>query len=374
MNAAPFWSPDSRNIAFFANGKLMRVTLEGGVPQALCDAPNPRGGSWERGDVILFAPGSQGPIFRVPASGGTPVAVTRVDSVRGEISHRYPSFLPDGRRFLYVSIGSEQGGHATWLASLDHRTSRHVLDATSVALYVRPGQLVFERQGVLMAQVFDAASGRLKSQPRTLVSEAIAHQMGCNNFSLSGNGLLACVTGRLARDRLYWYDRLGHRTGIASGLLPLCSHVRLSPNARQALYAADDPAGGGSRLWLVDLQSGLGASLTFENAGSSGALWSPDGHTVYFAARPTGRDEIHSWSLDGSGGEKLVFKPLTLLCSVDDCTPDGAHLVVALPGRSGRWELWLAPTSGRGSRPVSPAWPVQCAERESVPGRPLAGV
>jgi len=347
-NAGPFWSPDSRSIAFFAKGKLMRMSVEGGSPQALCDAPNPRGGSWGKGDVILIAPGSQGAIFRVPAAGGAPVAVTKVDSTHGEISHRYPRFLPDGRRFLYVSVGSEQRGHATWLASLDGRTPRHVLDATSVAVYVPPGQLVFQRRGVLMAQAFDARSGRLKGQPRTLVSETIAHQMGCDNFSMSGNGLLACVTGRLGRDRLFWYDRSGRRLGSASALLPLSGGVSLSPDARQALCVEADPAGGYSRPWLVDLGSGLATSLGFENAGSSGAVWSPDSRTLYIAARPEGRDEIHGLPLDGSGGEKLVFKPPTLLCYLADCTPDGTRLVVAIPGESGRWELWLVPTSGAG--------------------------
>jgi dipeptidyl aminopeptidase/acylaminoacyl peptidase len=347
-DAGPFWSPDSRTLAFFAKGKLLRMALEGGTAEVLCDAPNPRGGSWGKDDVILFAPNSQGAIFRVPAAGGTPVAVTRVDSTHGEISHRYPRFLPDGRRFLYVSLGSEQRGHATWLASLDGRRPRHVLDATSVAVYGAPGQVVFQRHGALMAQAFDANSGHLKGQPRTLVGETIAHQMGCDNFSMSGNGLLACVTGRLGRDRLFWYDRSGRRLGPASALLPLSGGVSMSPDARQAVCVEADPGGGYSRPWLVDLGSGLATSLGFENAGSSGAIWSPDSRTLYIAARPAGRDEIHSLPLNGSGGDRLVFKPPTLLCYLADCTPDGTRLVVAIPGESGRWELWLVPTSGTG--------------------------
>ena len=355
-NAAPFWSPDSRSIAFFLKheGKLMRMPLEGGSPQALCDAPDPRGGCWGRDDVILFAPGSQGAIFRVPAAGGSPVAVTKVDSTRAE-SHRYPSFLSDGRRFLYVSLGSDLDRSRTWLASLDGGTPLHVLDATSVGVYAPPGQVLFRRQGVLLAQAFDPVSGRLRGQPRTLVSDVRGNQLGSPDFSISGNGLLVCPTGQSGRERLYWYDRSGCQMSPASGLLPGPGGVwRLSPDGRQVLYSVTF-AGGGDQLWLVNLVSGLPTRLVFGNAGANGAFWSPDGRKVYFAARPQGRDEIHSLSLGGMEGEKLVFRPPTLLCSPVTCTPDGAQLVVLFPAQSGNWELWLVPTSGTG--------PAQCLLR-----------
>ncbi len=347
INATPFWSPDSRSIAYFGNGKLMRVSLEGGPAQELSDAPDPRGGSWGKGDVILFAPGSQGPICRVPATGGAPVAVTKVAFASGEISHRFPCFLPDGRRFLYVSTGSGGGSHATFLGSLEGSAPRHVLDANSVAVYAPPGQVVFNRQGVLMAQGFDPGSARLNGQPRVLLSDVLPHQLGSHNFSLSGNGLLACATGKPGRDRLYWYARSGHQTGPASSVLPRCDgHVVLSPDARQTLYVASDSRSGRTQMWLVDLKSGLATSLNLGDAGTNGALWSPDARKVYFTTRPQGRDEIHSWSLDGAEGEKLIFRPSTLLCTVGACTPDGAHLVVALPGQAGHYELWLVPTAG----------------------------
>jgi Tol biopolymer transport system component len=343
----PFWSPDSRSIAFFAKGKLMRMSLEGGTPQALCDASDPRGGCWGEDGMILFAPGSQGPIFRVPAAGGAPVAVTQVDSTRDEISHRYPCLLPDGRHFLYVSVGIGPDRHGTWVGSLDGSAPRHLLDASTIAVYAPPGHVVFRRQQALMAQAFDPSSMQLKGEPRTLLTDALSYQLGGQNFSPSGNGLLVCATGQLSRGRLYWYDRTGRETGAASGLLPFGGAYSLSPDGRQALYVTSDISGA-TQLWLVDLRSGLGTTLTFGDAGANGRLWSPDGSKVYFAVRPAGRDEIHSLSLDGSEGEKVVFRPATLLCLLTACTPDGNHLVVALPGQSGRWELWLVPTSGAG--------------------------
>jgi len=344
LTGGAFWSPDSRNLGFFAKGKLMRMPLEGGSPQALCEAPNPRGGSWGRDDVILFAPGSQGPIFSIPAAGGTAEAVTQVDSTRG-ISHRYPSFLPDGRRFLYVSVGSGEDLHATFLGSLDGASPQHVLDATSVARYAPPGQVVFQRQGVLMAQAFDAGSGRLKGQPRALISDVRLSALGSPGFSASGNGLLVCWTGQFGHQRLYWYDRSGHQIAPASGLLPPGTLWDLSPDGQRALYRVGDAGGTGIGLWLLDLRSGLGTSFTFGDAGAHGALWAPDGRKVYFTVRVNGRDEIHSWTLDGSEGERVVFRPPTMLCVLEACTPDGAHLVVRFAGQSERWQLWLVPTS-----------------------------
>jgi len=145
---------------------------------------------------------------------------------------------------LSVRLGwHEEGRCATYLAVLGGATPRHVLDATSVAVFAPPGQLVFQREGVLMAQAFDPGSGRLKGQPRTLASDVGSPQMGSYNFSASGNGLLVCATGKRGRERLCWFDRSGRQMGEASGLPPPGSLYCLSPEGQQALYVADDPPG-----------------------------------------------------------------------------------------------------------------------------------
>src|SRR4030095_11918008 len=113
----PFWSPDSRFIAFFAGGALRTVDLFGSPPQSVCDATGFAGGTWNRDGVIVFSQ-NRGPLFRVAAAGGKPVAVTQVDPSRSEVAHRFPSFLPDGRRFLYSAVSTRADDSGVFVGSL----------------------------------------------------------------------------------------------------------------------------------------------------------------------------------------------------------------------------------------------------------------
>ncbi|MGH9363953.1 MAG: protein kinase domain-containing protein, partial [Thermoanaerobaculia bacterium] len=144
----PFWSPDSRFIGFFADGKLKKIDASGGPPQTLCDAPVNRGGTWNREGVILFAPVSDGPIYRVSASGGLPTPVTRLDPSRGETSHRWPFFLPDGQHFLYLvaSFGGPKEKTGIYVGSLDSKEEKFLLPANSSVAYAPPGYLLFFRE------------------------------------------------------------------------------------------------------------------------------------------------------------------------------------------------------------------------------------
>ncbi len=162
--AFPFWSPDSRSIGFFADGKLKRIDASGGPAQTLCDAPIGRGGSWSRDGVILFAPVPDGPLYRVPASGGTATRATQKDPVRGETSHRWPFFLPDGKHFLYLvaSFGShaQQEKIGVYVASLDSKEETLLVRTSSSVAYAAPGYLLFFRERNLLAQPFDQKSLR----------------------------------------------------------------------------------------------------------------------------------------------------------------------------------------------------------------------
>src|SRR5262245_51665427 len=218
----PFWSPDSRSLGFFAGGKLRKIDVSGGPPETICDAPAARGGTWGRDGTIVFAPSTRYPLHRVAASGGAVVPITKLDPSKGEISHRWPTFLPDGRHFLYVSFhaigGSEQANNSIFVGSLDSQRTEMLVRTNSNAIYSPPGYLLYWRENVLLAQPFSAKSLRLTAEPFP-VAEPVQYAQGFGNaiFSVSQNGLLAYQRGRgSVPSQLTWFDRAGRQLEAAA--------------------------------------------------------------------------------------------------------------------------------------------------------------
>src|SRR5207302_2061830 len=156
-----FWSPDSRFVAFFAGGKLKKIDVSGGGLQTVCDASDGRGGTWNSDGVMVFAPSSGDGLYRVPAVGGVPTPVTKLDPARQEVSHRMPFFLPDGRHFLYASVLAGAESRGIYLGSLDTKETKRILGAVSKPEYAPPGYLLFVSEGKLMAQRFEAQTFQL---------------------------------------------------------------------------------------------------------------------------------------------------------------------------------------------------------------------
>ncbi|HEX2121268.1 MAG TPA: protein kinase, partial [Thermoanaerobaculia bacterium] len=217
----PFWSPDGRQIAFFADGKLKKIDVAGGPPTVICDAPSARGGSWS-GNTILFA-GRYTPIMRVAASGGTPVAVTRL--IKGaEVSHRWPRFLPDGQHFLFVAsaTGSENVRNRIAVGNVSGTMHRPIAPATSQPLDY-DGFLLTVRQGALIAQRFDAEALELRGNPIVLTERAISMSavLTRSHFTVSASGMLLYQTGKLEDEtQLVWYDRAGNELGVVGAPQP----------------------------------------------------------------------------------------------------------------------------------------------------------
>ncbi|HYT23607.1 MAG TPA: protein kinase, partial [Candidatus Polarisedimenticolia bacterium] len=171
----PFWSPDGKFIAFFADGKLKKVDVSGGQPQVLCDAPNGRGGTWNRDGVIVFTPDGFGGLFRVSSSGGSPMEMTKPDSSRFETSHRWPLFLPDGKHLIYLAanFSGQTENNAIFLGSLDSRERSLVVSTSANAAYAEPGYLVYMRDKALVAQPFDRRRYVLSGEPHALSDEVL---------------------------------------------------------------------------------------------------------------------------------------------------------------------------------------------------------
>ncbi|HEX7572662.1 MAG TPA: protein kinase, partial [Bacteroidota bacterium] len=208
----PFWSPDSRCIGFFSGGKLRRIDASGGAVNTLCEAASGRGATWSGDNIILFSPSSSEPLNQIPAAGGTPSPVTKLDPSRLEHSHRWPWFLPDGKHFLYLARSSSSD--IIYVASLDGKESKELLRKHSNVVYGN-SCLLFIEEGALIAQPFDLGGLELRGLPAT-VAEGVLYDpgFGRGEFSVSGHGELLYGEGGSENAGLAWFDRSGNFNGF----------------------------------------------------------------------------------------------------------------------------------------------------------------
>jgi len=311
----PFWSPDSRYLAFFAGGKLKKIDASGGPPETICDAPAGRGGSWAANGTIVFSPDSTGPIFRVPAAGGAPIAVTKLDVAKKEQNHRFPFFLPNGSHFLYLArtpqTGSEAPGasNAVYVASLDTGESTVLFKADSQAIYAPPGYILFWREGTIIAQPFDARRRQLSGEPFP-VAENVLRLSGWSfaYFSASSDGQIAYQGGAVAgQSQLAWYDRNGREIDKVGAPADL-ARPRLSHDEQRLAVDMRDPQSGNSDIWVYGFARKTLTRLTFDAAFDSNPNWSPDDRWIVFASGRKGTADIYRKNSSGTGAEELLFE------------------------------------------------------------------
>jgi Tol biopolymer transport system component len=346
----PFWSPDSRFIAFFAGGKLKKVSVDGGAPQTICGAPNGRGGTWNRDGVILFAPTISGPLCRVSADGGEATVVARPDSARGETGLRFPYFLPDGRHFLYTSLPRKSGNLEIYVGALDSSPPRRLMSASWSPVYADPGYLLFVSGDRLVAQPFDAGTLRLSGTPVQLDDVAPPTQLeGASVLTASDNGILAYAGTVPTNTQLAWIDRSGRSVGSVP--LPAGSYVTpcLSPDGRYATLCKYNSSLD-SDLWLADLRTSLTTRLTFSGQASTGGTgagvaWSPDGNRIAFMYGIEGRYDVFEARVGERGEPEPLVQGGSAFKAPVAWSPDGRYLVYASAEITG-WDLWLLPTEG----------------------------
>jgi eukaryotic-like serine/threonine-protein kinase len=358
----PFWSPDGRFIGFFADGKLKKVDVSGGQPQVLCDAPNGRGGTWNRDGVILFSPDGYGGLFHVSSSGGSPIEMTKPDSSRFETSHRWPVFLPDGKHFLYLGANfvGKLENNAVFLGSLDSQERRLLVSTSANAAYAEPGYLLFLRDKTLVAQRFDPQRYVLSGEPHTLSHELLYTPLVDRAaFSVSSGEVLVTQTGKGGSlSQLMWFDRAGKPAG-AVGIPGSYNNVRLSPDGRRVAADQPDPDGRHIDIWIHELAGGTRTRLTFDPSLHQAPIWSPDGKQILFNSSRKLGTQLYLKNADGSGGEEEVADLGTFtLVNVWDWSRDGKYVLVRKAN-----ELWYFSWPERVAKPLLQArWTVQSAQ------------
>ena len=349
----PFWSPDGRFLAFFADDKLKRAPADGGTVQTLCDSGEPArgmgGGSWNRDGVILFSTGDS--VARVPATGGNPQAVRRAEA--GELHLRFPSFLPDGRRFLYLAR-RDKGPDRVYVGSLDASEAPALVhEGQSRAVFSR-GHLLFIRDGVLLAQPFDDRALRPMGDPQPIAPRvANLTSNGRAGFSVSANGVLTYVENAALSTELVWKDRHGRMmerlTNEGHYLGPA-----LAPDGRRLVVEVEDTDSGQHSVWILGPARGVQARLTRPPNDGHHPQWAPDGRQIAFSSTRTGKWLSYRGRTDGLGEDVLLYdNPDVSGFYTRQWTRDGRAVVLMGLDRDSRTRLWLVPVGpGEQARPL----------------------
>ena len=302
----PFWSPDSRFIAFFAGSKLKKIDTTGGVPQVLCNAAGGRGGAWNPDGVIVFSGQANSPMSRIAASGGVVTAATKIDPYQAVISHYWPQFLPDGRHFLYYQRSLKPEYRGVHVTALDSSLSTRVLESDGMALYAS-GRLLFVRDGTLFAQPFDDRAFQTSGDPIRLGDHVgyWAAAFGYAAVTVSPAGVLAHGPSVRLTTSLRWHDRSGASTGAPTAPAQYSS-PRLSPDQQSVVVTMTDAATAPSDLWVLGLARGTTSRLTSDPATDWFPVWSADGSRLLFATNRSGNSAIFQKAVGGGQDEPVV--------------------------------------------------------------------
>jgi Tol biopolymer transport system component len=345
----PFWSPDSTSIGFFADEKLKRIDVDGGSAQTLANASAGSGGTWSRYGVILFAQSLFGPLFRVPAtSSGEAVAVTRLET--GQVSHRFPQFLPDGRHFIYFVYGGPRDPRdkGVYAGSLDGSPSRLIANTDAAAVVSPSGFLLFTRQTTLFAQAFDFKTQELSGNPFPVAEQVATDSVtGIGTVLAAGfsatSGVVAYRAGSArGAQQMVWLDRSGKTVGhIGPPDLGL-SVVELSPDGKRV--AVNRTVGDNTAVWLIDASRGLPTRFT-DNTYDASPVWAPNGDRVAFASLRKGLMNLYWKSSSGSGAEELLLES-DQIKTPTDWSADGRFLLFRSIDPQTGWDLWVLPVAG----------------------------
>jgi eukaryotic-like serine/threonine-protein kinase len=345
-----FWTTDSKFVVFQQNGVLKEIDVSSGVVHTLCDVSSAVIGGSSNGDgLIIFGLGDGG-LMRISADGGPASPLTTLDSSRGEFQHVMPSFLPDGRHFLYLRVSSDLANSGIYVGSLDaspaKQDSRRLLATTLGVTYVpsssdpNKGRLLFlTSDGTLMAQPFDARRFEFMGDP-VPVEAHVGQYINGAEFSASANGVLVYRTaGASAESQPMWFDRQGKTVGTV-GEPDVYYFPALSPDGTKVVVGrglAEHQA-----LWLFDSSQGTNTRFTFGSFSAASPIWSSDGKRIIFSSDPSGVWDLYQKPASGAADQDLLLKSDENKWP-SDVSHDGRFLLYyALDPRT-KTDVWVLP-------------------------------
>lgn len=349
-----FWAADGKSIGFFSDGKLRKISASGGPVTILADAPNARGGTWSADNVIVYAPDYRDSLWKINAGGGQPVRATHLDASKHS-THRWPSFLPDGKHFLFLATnhaGGRREDNGIYLGSVDSTENRLVLSTDAGGLY-SSGYLLFHQQNALMAQKFNPASGTLSGESMTLANDVL-HDNGTFHtvFSVAEKGVLVYEPGSnaIGDTAALWMDRNGKVLGPVAEPAAYKGGV-LSPDGKRLAMAVGEPK---ADIWIFDLQHGSRTRLTFDAATHQMPAWSSDGQRVTFMSQlgafVMAGTSLHARSANGGGQDEILidsksFPGDQVTLTWPQWSPDNRYLVYLLQSGPSGGAVWALPTT-----------------------------
>jgi Tol biopolymer transport system component len=341
----PFWSPDSRSIAFFADGKLKKIDVSGGPAQTLCDTGVGAGGTWSDNGVIIFSPDTASGLYRISSSGGVQAPLTALDETRQEVSHKYPQFLPDQKHFLFLAQSARAENSAIYIGALDSKETKLILNTRAKAEYAPPGYLLFLRDRTLMAQSFDATNLTLAGEPFPLVEQVGFNAViGNAAFSVSENGTFTYMTGQIGGGQPALYSRDGKRLSSV-GPLGEYFNLYLSPDEKRVAAAVSDTQTGARDISLLEIATGIPTRFTFNVSEDFLPVWSPDGTRIVFTSDREGTGNLYQKAASGAGNEELLFKSNERKWP-GDWSRDGRFLICTNRSPTTKDDLWVLPMTG----------------------------
>jgi Tol biopolymer transport system component len=384
----PFWSPDSRQLGFIwrptaeisvLSGQLKRVSLDGGAPVTLADLSFSSLSAWNHEGVILFTPAGNAPLHQVSSSSGADsTAATTLDTAAGHVQHAQPSFLPDGRHFLYAAVGSLQGGATTptgiYVGRLGEPSFAKLLVENASQPAYAGGRLLFVRSGTLLAQPFDATRLALEGTPVPIMERVLTSASGGGiggAYSVS-NDVLVYQTTAAVGSQLAWFDRRGTEVGRLGEQADWVD-VALSPDGTRAASSRADPVLGTRDIWTFDVKRGIGERFTWGPTDDFAPVWGPGGRRLIFSSLREGRVDLYEKSQTTGPERRIADEGLALGKFAADWSPDGESVLFIAGGRTiARSDIMLLPARGGAARAFVETSLVETQARFSGDGRWIA--